>query len=195
MTIDVLGKRPLFGKIVDGVMHLNEYGLIADLCWQAIPEHFPSAILDEHQIMPDHMHGVLQLVKVEKNPEDNGSSFVERGLPRRGVACNAPTGQPLSHQTRGLEQYNFTNENDCDRLPLVDKHGQILKVPKAGSLGLIIRSYKSAVTNKINELRKTPGDSHWQRNFHDHVIQSEAELNQIRKYIRDNPKNWESDHC
>ena len=190
VTIDVLDKRPLFGNIKDGVMHLNECGRIADLCWQKIPEHFPNAILDEYQIMPEHLHGVLHLVKAGKNPEDNGDNFVERGQPRRGVACNAPTGLPLSHQTWGLEQVHVIDENNCDRLPLTDRQGKILKGPKPGSLGSIIRSYKSAVTNKINELRKTPGDSHWQRNFHDHIIQNEAELKQIRRYIRENPKNY-----
>ena len=183
VTIDVMDKRPLFGQIKDGVMHLNEYGRIADLCWQKIPEHFPNAILDEHQIMPDHVHGVLQLIKIAEKTREEKSCFSERGLPRRGVACNAPTGQPLLHPT-------CVNES----LWLVDKEGKPIKGPKPGSLGQIIRSYKSAVTNKINELRKTPGDSHWQRNFHDHIIQNEAELNQIRKYIRDNPKNWETDH-
>ena len=32
----------------------------------------------------------------------------------------------------------------------------------------------------------------WQRNYYEHVIRDENELNRIRQYIIDNPKNWES---
>ncbi len=33
----------------------------------------------------------------------------------------------------------------------------------------------------------------WQRNYYEHIIRTEEELNQIRKYILDNPLNWEKD--
>jgi len=33
----------------------------------------------------------------------------------------------------------------------------------------------------------------WQRNYYEHIIRDEDELNHVRKYISDNPKNWEND--
>jgi len=33
----------------------------------------------------------------------------------------------------------------------------------------------------------------WQRSFYDHVIRNEESLAEIRKYIQDNPKNWDKD--
>jgi hypothetical protein len=33
----------------------------------------------------------------------------------------------------------------------------------------------------------------WQRGYYEHVIRSEASLNQIRQYITDNPLRWEFD--
>ena len=33
----------------------------------------------------------------------------------------------------------------------------------------------------------------WQRNYYEHIIRSEKELNQTRQYIHDNPMNWEGD--
>ncbi|MHB1151048.1 MAG: hypothetical protein ACYCWE_00740 [Eubacteriales bacterium] len=37
-----------------------------------------------------------------------------------------------------------------------------------------------------------PFDKHvWQRNYFEHIIRNEDDLYDIRKYIRDNPKNWE----
>ena len=33
----------------------------------------------------------------------------------------------------------------------------------------------------------------WQRNYYEHVIRDEDELNIIRQYIRDNPLKWGQD--
>ncbi|MEA2108658.1 MAG: transposase, partial [Pseudomonadota bacterium] len=33
----------------------------------------------------------------------------------------------------------------------------------------------------------------WQRNYYDHIIRNENELNRIRRYIVDNPAKWELD--
>jgi len=33
----------------------------------------------------------------------------------------------------------------------------------------------------------------WQRNYYEHVIRDEDDLNEIRQYIIDNPLNWATD--
>lgn len=33
----------------------------------------------------------------------------------------------------------------------------------------------------------------WQRNYYEYIIRNTEELNKIRKYIQDNPQNWEHD--
>jgi len=65
--------------------------------------------------------------------------------------------------------------------------------PTPRSLPTIIRSFKSAVTKRINALRKTPGARLWQRNYYEHVIRNEDDLNEIRQYILDNPVKWDMD--
>jgi len=64
---------------------------------------------------------------------------------------------------------------------------------QSGSLGAIIQSFKSVSTRKINRLRSTPGISVWQRNYYERIIRDESELNRIRRYIVDNPTQWETD--
>jgi REP element-mobilizing transposase RayT len=64
---------------------------------------------------------------------------------------------------------------------------------KPGSLGAIVRSYKSAVSRYINQQRRTPGASIWQRNYYDHIVQNIEELYSTRKYILNNPKKWVED--
>lgn len=64
---------------------------------------------------------------------------------------------------------------------------------KSGSLGAIVRSYKSAVTREVNLLRQTPGAPAWQRSYYDHIIRHERALNAIREYIWLNPARWAAD--
>jgi hypothetical protein len=45
----------------------------------------------------------------------------------------------------------------------------------------------------INRLLDSSGVPVWQRNYFEHVIQSGGELERVRKYIRNNPANWEQD--
>ena len=63
----------------------------------------------------------------------------------------------------------------------------------AGSLGAIVGNFKSITTRRINQVRKTPGQLVWQRNYYEHVIRHNKELNAIRQYILDNPANWAED--
>lgn len=53
------------------------------------------------------------------------------------------------------------------------------------SLSAIIGSYKSAVTRGLR-LKYEPHFS-WQQNYHDRIIRSDEELQNIRDYIRNNP--------
>lgn len=62
ITICCQDRAHLFGEIENGEMILNEYGKIANQCWLEIPNHFPNAILHEHIIMPNHIHGIVELV-------------------------------------------------------------------------------------------------------------------------------------
>lgn len=62
VTINTSKNRPLFGTVVNGRMVLNAAGRVAERCWQEIPAHFPSARPGEFVVMPNHVHGVVELV-------------------------------------------------------------------------------------------------------------------------------------
>jgi REP element-mobilizing transposase RayT len=61
ITICCQDKAQLFGEIMNGEMILNECGEIADKCWMEIPEHFPNVELHEYIIMPNHVHGIIEI--------------------------------------------------------------------------------------------------------------------------------------
>ncbi len=63
--------------------------------------------------------------------------------------------------------------------------------PKRGSLGVIIRKYKGAVTTLCRSANRF--DFGWQRNYYEHIIRNERALDAIRAYIANNPANWQSD--
>ena len=60
-------------------------------------------------------------------------------------------------------------------------------------LSEIIRAFKTFSARHVNELRKTPGIPVWQRNYHEHIVRNENELNRIREYIINNPLQWQFD--
>jgi len=62
-----------------------------------------------------------------------------------------------------------------------------------GSLPAVVQSFKSASTRSANRIRTTPGRPLWQRGFYERVIRSDEELNQLRRYIEDNPLRWALD--
>jgi len=80
-------------------------------------------------------------------------------------------------QCRGVLQYAPTNE---------------FKSPSQ-NLGSIIRGFKSITTTQINQIRKSPKNPVWQRNYYERIIRNEYDLNRIRQYIVNNPTNWDLD--
>jgi REP element-mobilizing transposase RayT len=58
-----------------------------------------------------------------------------------------------------------------------------------GLLSKIIKSFKESVVKTARQQGVGAGFA-WQRSFHDRVIRSDAELENMRKYIRDNPLRW-----
>ncbi len=61
---------------------------------------------------------------------------------------------------------------------------------KIKPLGQLIGVFKTISTKQINLARNTPGEIVWQRNFHDHIIRNENDLDRIREYIMTNPSRW-----
>jgi len=62
-----------------------------------------------------------------------------------------------------------------------------------GSLGAMVQNIKSVSTRKIHALRGTPGARVWQRNYYEHILRTDADLDNVRAYIRANPLQWETD--
>ena len=65
--------------------------------------------------------------------------------------------------------------------------------PGSRSLGAFIGGIKSITTKRIHAI---PGMEYvrvWQRNYYERIIRDDDEMNRIRWYILNNPKNWNMD--
>ena len=61
------------------------------------------------------------------------------------------------------------------------------------SLSKIIGSFKRYISKIVNENKLFCKDSIWQKSFYEHIIRKDTELNEIMKYINENPLKWKFD--
>jgi REP element-mobilizing transposase RayT len=64
---------------------------------------------------------------------------------------------------------------------------------KQKPLGRLMGAFKTVSTKRINEIHGTIGKPVWQRNYYEHVIRNETDLEEIREYIQNNPLKWLED--
>lgn len=62
----------------------------------------------------------------------------------------------------------------------------------AGTVGAIVRGFKAATTSLMRK-HGGPSITIWQRQFYDHIVRNDADMNRIREYIVDNPRHWNQD--
>src|SRR5688572_26032115 len=61
VTICTDDRNCLFGIIKNGEINLNTGGNVVNDCWMEIPNHFPNTRLHSYVIMPNHLHGIVEI--------------------------------------------------------------------------------------------------------------------------------------
>jgi REP element-mobilizing transposase RayT len=79
-----------------------------------------------------------------------------------------------------------------DRINRVEAGRQSFACP-SHTIGAIVRGFKGASTSRIRKLSPRENVQVWQREYYDHVIRDERDLDRIREYIQNNPLKWELD--
>ncbi len=173
ITICTKNRECLFGNVVDGKMMLNDAGQIAQNCWLEIPDHYPNVILDEFVIMPNHIHGII-IINVGANNDSHQQANNDSPI-NVGANNNSPQ-QANNDSPRQIN--NNSSQPSSFRSP-------------SGTIGSIVRGFKIGVTKWFRQ--NTDIYDVWQRNYYEHIIRNEQELNKIREYIINNPLKWELD--
>ncbi len=165
ITICTQHRECLFGEVVDGEMRLNEAGKMVAECWQWLSTQFPQIAIDAWVVMPNHFHGVLVITDVRRGGSGTG-----------GKACHGRVSSVSSADAgRGGSRTAPTIQT------------------REKPLGRLIGAFKTVSTKRLNLLRHTPGLPLWQRNYYEHVIRNEDDLNHICHYIANNPLKWAED--
>ncbi len=140
--------------------------------YNELPIKYSGIDIDEFIVMPNHVHGIILL-----------SVPVWAG-PRACPVCDSKSGNGLSD-----------NQSEKDRRYKQGNHGGIAPTL---SLSDVVHRFKSFTTATyrtcVNKLNWSPFPGKlWQRNFYEHIIRSDDELNRIRQYILNNPLLWNDD--
>ena len=170
VTICCQDREWLFGEILNNKMIFNEAGKHANECWLQIPNHFPNAILHEHIIMPNHVHGIIELT----NP------------------VGAKNISPETDNPQNIAK-NISPENG-DSQP-GEKNISPLRSPSK-TIGSIVRGFKIGVTKwfRNNMAEQFPLQRPvWQRNYYDNIIRNTISYQNISEYIINNPLKWQED--
>ncbi|MCP4651931.1 MAG: transposase [Candidatus Omnitrophica bacterium] len=179
VTILTCNRKNVFGVIENNLMLFNEFGFVADEIWRQIPARFPESELDKYIIMPNHIHGIINIVgAIHESPDDKSNnkyrSFTNK-IPKNNNKINHNDNSIRAIQTRAIHES-----------PLQHKRRNM-------TLSKTIGYFKMQTAKQINILKNTPRQPVWQRNYHDHVIRNDKSINKIREYIVNNPINWQFD--
>jgi len=167
VTVCTQNRECLFGKIENGEMRLNDTGRMVCQCWQDIPLHFPNVLNDGFVVMPNHFHGILFIV---------------------GAIVGAKNVSPL--QAKNVSPLQAKNVSPLQAKNVSPLQGQRTD-GTSKTIGSIVRGFKIGVTKWMRN--DYPGKNVWQRNYFEHIIRDDDDLNRIRKYIVENPAKWEID--
>ena len=165
VTIVAWQRECLFGKIVDGEMKLNQYGEIIRKWWDEILNHFPNIETGAFVVMPNHFHGIIIIT------EDC-----------RG-AVPAPSNEP-----------NLNFIEDASKPGGMTSRGEMTSPLHRRTLGHIVAYFKYQSTKEMNQLDGSGAITRfWQRNYYEHIIRNERDLQNKTDYIEANPMLWDED--
>ena len=193
ITIDTEKKGNIFGYIRNRKIIKNKIGELEEKIWQEIKGDYENLELDEYIIMPDHIHGIIRIkfggigrrnielaMKQDVGAPLVGAQYINMaGINRMGRAGTRPA------RTCDIRGGCDTNKNE-----IIDtkKQSRIENL----NLGIIIGEFKSKFINqyaKNVKLLNWPRyeKCFWQRNYFEEIIKDQNGLENVRKYIRNNP--------
>ncbi len=156
-----------FGKIINDEMHLNELGKIVERQWFWVAEQYPYVNLHSFQVMPNHVHGIIEISRDQIG--------IARNLSSDNYDANRK-GSDLSLQTQPIKIKSLSELMGAYQMT-ASKHIHLLQNGGA--------DYENSLLH--------PSEFTWQRSFHDHIIMSQKSFEIISDYIETNPQNWKDD--
>ena len=147
-----------------------------------------------------HIFGKIEKGKMILNEYGEIVKHVWQNLPNHYHNCSLDEFIIMPDHFHGIVTIDMDNNITCVNVGNGFKPFQIgLKQLSTGKsfqmhnkhgLPEIIRGFKTFSSRGINEINN--GEKfHWQKSYYDHIIRNNVSLIRIRKYIINNPVNWE----
>jgi putative transposase len=143
VTICSFNSVNIFGQLDEETVILNSIGVIASNCLTQIPKHFSNVIIDEHLVMPNHIHAIIII-----NNDMNSDSGTIYRAPTKIEKFSAPKSGTLS---RIISAYKAAITREANR----QKTGNTIKIWQRNYYEHVIRNEKEL--SKIrNYIRNNP---------------------------------------
>lgn len=179
ITICTWQRECLFGDVRDGVMVLNDAGLVVQNIWGKLPDYYPGIFIDAFVIMPNHIHGILRI----------HDQYAHGPVGARFIAPSNGSGPILESRRGAIYRAHSARRANLGQDAILGQ-GAINRAPTVGD---IIRLFKAKCTFGINALRQTRGTSVWQRNYWERIVRDDQEYRALCEYIKQNPAQWQQD--
>jgi putative transposase len=188
VTICTHNKLCLFGQVESGKMVLNALGLLIESIWRQIPSHYRTVLIDEFVVMPNHIHGIIRL-------QDRREQLGVMNHSPTQMAHDSNVGALLGVINHAPTQID-ANVGAQFIAPQINPAAQFI-APKTReaqpTLGEVVRAFKARASQASKTICAVDSKILWQRNYYEHVVRNEPDLQVIREYINNNPKQWHLD--
>lgn len=179
ITICTQNRECLFGEIINGKMILNNAGKMIEEIWFQIPKFYEGFVLHEFVIMPNHMHGIIEIIK-----NVGADSYI------------CPNCNPTKIDNNLYQQGEYRD------LPLRLKQisiSELIQRFKSLTTNKYIKMVKIGLVPPFDKRI-------WQRNYfkvncearegalgYENIIRNEKSYLKILEYIKNNPLKWDED--
>lgn len=177
ITLCVQNRVCLFGEIENGIMVLNAFGKIAHHEWMQTAAIRKNVSLHAFVVMPNHFHAIIEIC-----PGGRGELHSPE-LDTPEIRSSQLRSSQLDLPEIRLPEFDSPPQS-------VGEFNSPLRGP-SGTVGAIVRGYKSAVTKQLKTM--CFDGVLWQRNYWERIIRDEGEYERITTYIENNPMNWNND--
>src|SRR5258706_6729917 len=156
VTICTRNRIHFFGEIIDGEMYKSKIGDIAHILWQEIPDRFTHVKLGAFVIMPNHMHGIINIRgSLHETSDLETKTFDSRDVETRFIASHLRENHP--------EDISKSRPGGITGI-----HNPMLHQ----NLSRLIRWYTGRVSYEAHKINP---DFNWQRRFDDRIIRDSKE--------------------
>jgi putative transposase len=171
VTICTHERKPILGSVLAGKVILTAAGEAVKATWIRLPDRFPSVVLHEFVVMPNHLHGILTITH-----------------PIRPKKAGAASSAPTEKTGDGTEQMGTARSGSAQIEDVTGERGGT-----GVSLGKIVRAFKSLSGIEVNRILRRSGGPVWQRNYFEHIVRGEGDFRKTQKYIHENALHWGDD--